>query len=198
MLGFRRFNQREVIRLAVIVLAIPALLSCAARPSNNLLQEMAIITGAPWLVQGKIGCRLEGKGGQARFEWRQEAVGFRASFQGPFGTARHNLQSDGKTLNVRYPDASEANFLVHQPVTLPDLGVTLPIAAFSWWLRGLPDPGAERKGMPADFMQHGWRIVRNIPTKKRTRGLVLPSKLEISQSKIFCRIRLSKWQTIGV
>lgn len=181
------------------VIAVPLLLvGCAGLPRMHTLKAIAILTGASWEVRGKIGCRVDGNAGSVTFNWRREEETFSASFSGPLGSRRHSLTGDDTTITIRYPDASEATFSAQESVTWPDLGLSLPPAALNWWLRGIPTPKVALNKAKGGFSQHGWLISQPAVIKAPARVSGLPSMLEISKGQIFCRIRLSNWQVVGV
>lgn len=195
---WRSGMRRHSATAALVAIVAPLVASCAGLPSQPTLVAIAILTGASWEVKGKIGCRLEGRAGSVTFNWRQEGDVFSASFSGPLGSARHSMTGDGTTITLRSPDGSLATFGINEPVTWPDLGLSLPPSSLNWWLRGLPNPKSAIIKEVAGFSQHGWTITRPELAKPRPSMSALPTLLKISQPQIFCKIRLSEWQVVGV
>lgn len=202
MSGRRRSPAR---RLAVALLAV-LLASCAAprlRPDAGLMagqeQRERVLGAEPaWSLSGRLAISGPQEGGSGSLVWTQDGADFRFAVSAPV---------TGKTWTLSgNRDHAELSGLREQPVRAPDaagllqreLGWKVPVVELAAWVRGLRVPGPARvvfreDGLPAEFVQNGWKIeYRDYDTARQP---ALPVRIFASNGDYKVRLAIQHWDT---
>lgn len=181
-----------VMALALLVSgcqSVPPLLEGTPPASVQQLQS--------WQIKGRIGYDNGHDGGSAHLIWQQAAADHgRLDLSGPlgFGSASISYSPTGATLDtgkqqLHAPSATELAWRV--------TGLMLPIAALSWWVRGLPWPDAivtdshYNAGQLTQLAQAGWQL--SFDRYQLHQGLMLPGRIKATQGDTRFTLLISDW-----
>ena len=197
--GWRTAAQRIAAALLVLLLA-----SCAAprlRPDAGLMagqeqRERALRAESVWSLSGRLAISGPGEGGSGSLQWTQDGAGFRFAVSAPVTGKTWTLSGDA--------GHAELSGLREQPVHAADaagllqreLGWNVPVAELVDWVRGLRVPGPAKvvfreDGLPAEFVQNGWKIeYRDYDTARQP---ALPVRIFASNGDYKVRLAIQHW-----
>lgn len=154
-----------------IVFLILILVGCAAprlRPDAGLLsaldtREQVLRADSTWRLNGRLAVSSPDDGGSGSVEWVQDDEGFRVTMNAPVtgktwvltGNSRH-AEIDGLR-NGTVSGRNAADLLERE------LGWQVPVLELSSWVRAIRSTGKadvvfRADGLPAQFIQSGWKI----------------------------------------
>jgi outer membrane lipoprotein LolB len=192
-----------------LILLLPLCLaaSCATRPvltaaaRSELWQQHQLALAAldKWEARGRVAVRVENKGWTAGLRWQQQGGSYSARVTGPLGRGLYELSNNGGNVQLRMQDnrllyASDAESLMQQ-----NLGWSIPVSGFIYWIRGLPAPDSRPADMTLDedgrlqtLNQDGWQISYDgyLP-----RGhYELPQKITLTRDDFMLRLIIHDWE----
>ena len=192
-----------------LLLLLPLCLAaaCATRPvltataRSELWQrhELALAALNNWEARARVAVRTQNKGWTAGLRWQQQGASYSARVTGPLGRGLYELSSDGGKVQLRTQDnrllyAADAESLLQQ-----NLGWSIPVSGFIYWIRGLPAPDSRPADMTLDesgrlqtLKQDGWQISYDgyLP-----RGnYELPQKITLSRDDFMLRLIIHDWE----
>ncbi|GAA0622788.1 lipoprotein insertase outer membrane protein LolB [Halomonas beimenensis] len=199
-------RRPALLSLFWLVLAFGLLAGCASRPAPTdatrsaetwEAQRARLATLDTWELTGKVGLRTPDDSTSANLDWRQTPYHFRLLLSGPFGSGRSVLE--GRTGRVSLT-TGEGRFEAESPEALmrQRLGWSLPVAALTDWVRGLPAAGRphrlerDGRGFPARLEQDGWTIDYRDWT--RADGLWLPRRMTLTYGDLDVTLVVTRWQ----
>lgn len=192
--------------LVWLALILGLLAGCATRPTPQdaarsaeawQAQRARLASLETWELTGKVGLRTSEDSTSANLDWRQTPYHFRLLLSGPFGSGRSVLE--GRTGRVSLT-TGEGRFEAESPEALmrQRLGWSLPVAALTDWVRGLPAPGRphrlerDARGFPSRLEQDGWTIDYRDWT--RADGLWLPRRMTLAYGDLDVTLVVTRWQ----
>ncbi len=194
---------------------LPALLLCAcatieapptpdARPLGADWQRHAdsVASLNDWHLKGRIAIRTQEDSGSASLYWRQQGEAFNLRVVAPFGQGTVELAgNEGGTVTL--VNSENQRYTAPDPATLmqQQLGWSVPVASFKYWVRGLPAQEGEITAATPDdegrirkLEQMGWQIAVNEYTRALDRDL--PSKLEVSHGQFEIKLVIQSWEAL--
>ncbi len=153
-----------------------------------------------WKLKGRIGLISGDKAWSASLNWQQQQQQFDITIAGMFGIGRTHLVGNADAYVIKSSDAElnqyQARLWLHQ-----ELGLTLPIAALPYWVRGLPWPKYPHQQTEKGFTQGNWTIAAD--KFKTNSGFNLPSRVKIKthdrttdQKDLKVTLAIKNWQAI--
>ncbi|WP_136249171.1 lipoprotein insertase outer membrane protein LolB [Halomonas borealis] len=150
-----------------------------------------------WELTGKAGLRTPEDSTSANLDWNQTPYHFRLLLSGPFGSGRSVLEGREGRVSLT---TGEGRFEAESPEALMQqrLGWSLPVAALSDWVRGLPADASphrlsrDERGFPAHLEQDGWKI--DYRDWMREDDLWLPRRLTMRYDDLRVTLVVTRWE----
>jgi outer membrane lipoprotein LolB len=183
--------------LAAAVLLVAACASIAPREAARVADAATL--AAPFDVEGRLSARRGTEGGAASFTWHHEAARDRVDLATPLGQTLARLDGDADGVHARFPDGQTLDAPGWDALTARVVGVPVPVAGLTAWLRGYAHEGApatmepDAKGRPALLRQDGWEIVYTYADDTQQR----PARLTLRYAQgepMEVRIVVDRWE----
>lgn len=149
-------------------------------------------------IEGRLGVQSDKQGISGTVHWHHLKVSDEMNLYSPLGGKIAEILNDnnGVTLTTR----NNQVFKAQDPESLTEstLGWRLPITKLSDWIVGRPANGAisnvkwDDDGKLKKFNQEGWEI--SYLEYKESNQVVLPSKMNIRNSKLNLRLIIDRWE----
>lgn len=151
-----------------------------------------------WSLGGRIAVAAGENGFSGGFDWAQQGERADIALSGPMGGAGLAIRVEGESLRVvlrgETYTGDDARRLIEERI---GPGHSLPVAEMRYWLVGAPAPGpayeetiGEDRRL-AGLSQSGWQV--RYEKYGLTRGIDLPTRLEMTSSDLRLRVVVSKW-----
>jgi outer membrane lipoprotein LolB len=152
-------------------------------------EERALGTG--FVLSGRIGVTLEGRGFHGNLRWRHGTAGDEALISSPLGQAVARIDVDAQGARLVSADGQRLEAPDAEALTEKALGWTLPLAGLPHWSRGNPVPGrAFRTLSDAEFTQDGW----NVSLERTADGT--PQRIELRRDNLSVRLAIDRWENM--
>jgi len=139
-----------------------------------------------WHVQGKIGYHGNQEAGSAWLDWQQQGDRFHLLLSGPFGAGTVAISGDSHEVTLRQPGHPDHIAASPAQLSIDVLGWELPIEELTYWIRGIPAPGASAQSrifteevLLSSFQQAGWQL--QLDKYRDTSAGRLPGKLRATR-----------------
>ena len=150
-----------------------------------------------WQLNGKLGVRSPEQATTANLQWRQNQQQYELKLSGPFGTGAVIAKGNQDSIEVHHNSTSYTGD--PQLLGMRALGVPLPVAAITWWARGLPSPNVSPPinmvsgpgGIPKSFEQAGWQL--SFSQFQPTAGYLLPTRISGQFGDLSFKLVISNW-----
>jgi len=155
-----------------------------------------------WALKGRIGIQTDKEGVTATLHWAQVGDRYQLRFIAPLSQGTYELR--GNQQQVTLLTAKNERFIAKDPeqLLLDNIGWKIPLNGLNYWVRGLPEPGADidnlvkdDKGRIKDMEQSGWRI--SILRYTKVNEFELPGKLFLQNDRFKLRLVIQGWQTLS-
>ena len=152
-----------------------------------------------WHLTGRIGIKAGKEAFSATIDWQQRGEAYRLRIIAPLGQGSYQIEGD--PAHVVLTNERNERFEAVDPESLMqrNLGWSVPLSGLSWWVRGLPAPGAEpeqlrfdEEGRITDMAQSGWRI--SALGYRRVGEVDLPARLYLFNDRFQIRMAISRWE----
>ncbi len=198
--------------LAPVFLVVIALLGGCSTASRNgapishtpLEQQQAQLRSIyNWQIDGKLGVRSPYESGSASLKWQQFPRAYNIHISGPLGHKRMHVQGEEGKVSLHrggQPSISADNA---EELLLQATGWGLPVSQLSYWVRGLPAPGAQvdkleigDNGLVSHLQQQGWDITYLAYTSQAylDSQLLLPSRIQAVNNELRLTLVIRDWQ----
>lgn len=192
--------------LIPIVCLCLALTGCASqRPLSDAARQAAWdehqreIAGLEvWRLAARMAVRLEDDAWSASLYWTQDRRDFNMRIVAPLGQGTVEIKGNPEAVQLR---TMEDQVLTNQDVELlmrENLGWPLPVRSLSYWIKGVPEPGAapetlilDDQGRITDLTQSNWRISYDGYT--RVDGHDIPSRITLQRQGLRLRLSINHW-----
>ncbi len=150
-------------------------------------------------AKGRVGVIAGKHSEQGDFRIENSGREYVARMSGPFGIGAVTFEGNEK--QVLMNSSKHQNIVIRDPVNELEnyLGYPIPLSAMSYWLVGIPAPGAAaQEGLSRDaprletLGQAGWRV--NYLEYRDFNGLELPRKVDLLGPNVRIRIVFRSWQ----
>lgn len=155
-----------------------------------------------WGFTGRLGMDDGQDGGSGRLDWSSEGESSRLQFRGALGQGAWQLDTDPGRARLELSDGSVRQAPDVELLVLQEIGWVLPVAALSWWVRGMAWPGNDKHelqlnedGTPAALEQLGWQV--SYDRYVDYAGERLPSRLLARQGDRQVKLAVSRWHGGG-
>jgi outer membrane lipoprotein LolB len=183
---------------------IPLLQSDKDKPAHNVTDDRlkALYSLNAWALKGRIGIQTDKEGVTATLHWAQVGDRYQLRFIAPLSQGTYELR--GNQQQVALQTAKNELFIAKDPeqLLLDNVGWKVPLTGLFYWVRGLPEPGADidnlvkdDKGRIKDMVQSGWRI--SILRYTEVNDFELPGKLFLQNDRFKLRLVIQGWQTLS-
>lgn len=149
-------------------------------------------------IEGRLGVQSEKQGISGTVHWHHLKVSDEMNLYSPLGGKIAEILNDNN--GVTLTTSNNQVFKAQDPEALTEstLGWRLPITKLSDWIVGRPANGAisnvkwDDDGKLKKFNQEGWEI--SYLEYKESNQVVLPSKMNIRNSKLNLRLIIDRWE----
>ena len=183
---------------------IPLLQSEKDKPAHDVIDaRMNALYGLnAWALKGRIGIQTDKEGVTATLHWANVGDRYQLRFIAPLSQGTYELRGDQQ--QVALQTAKNERFVAKDPeqLLLDNVGWKVPLTGLNYWVRGLPEPGADienlvkdDKGRITDMEQSGWRI--SILRYTEVNDFELPGKLFLQNDRFKIRLVIQGWQTLS-
>jgi outer membrane lipoprotein LolB len=188
--------------LATFLSAFLLLAACSTLPDQSipLLPLASRPLAANFTAAGRVVARVTGdtkRGFSGAFAWTHRPAEDVVELLTPLGqiAARMTMTSAGAEIEL---SDGRRSFTSDPEQFLTDaLGVTLPVAALSYWLQAVPlarvpfRAEGDAMGRPVTLWQNGWQIQYTMYADETTGAY--PMRLQLTQGDIEARMIISEW-----
>jgi outer membrane lipoprotein LolB len=149
-------------------------------------------------IEGRLGVQSDKQGISGTVHWHHLKVSDEMNLYSPLGGKIAEILNDNN--GVTLTTSNNQVFKAQDPEALTEstLGWRLPITKLSDWIVGRPANGAisnvkwDDDGKLKKFNQEGWEI--SYLEYKESNQVVLPSKMNIRNSKLNLRLIIDRWE----
>jgi outer membrane lipoprotein LolB len=190
-------------RLAITFLVL-LLAGCAAqrlRPDSGLLslqdqRERTLSADSTWALSGRLAVSSPDDGGSGSVEWQQDDEGFRVTMNAPVTGKTWILTGNfdhAEIVGLRNGAVSGRNAA---ELLERELGWQVPVLELTSWVRAIRSEGEadvvfRADGLPAQFIQSGWKI--EYLDYDMTQQPPLPKKIFASRQGYKVRLIVQRW-----
>jgi outer membrane lipoprotein LolB len=150
-----------------------------------------------WDLKALIAIRTKMKAESANLHWQHSGNTYQVTVLGPMGAIYFELNGSDKQVELQ--SAGGNKFYANSPEALitEQTGWNLPVSNLTYWIRGLPAPGApaqkrfDRYNHLTVLSQSGWTIQYLRYTS--VNNIDLPSKIVLDGPRLNVKIIISEW-----
>ena len=149
----------------------------------------------PFIVEGRLSARHGAEAIAANFRWTHVSGVDTITLGTPLGQTVAKLSGSGGGTRIERSDGSFAEAADWESLTERALGVPLPVAGLTYWIRGYPRPAFEYSiesdaaGRPLVLRQDGWEIIYGYAEDASP----LPARLRMNWPDVDLRIAIDGW-----
>jgi outer membrane lipoprotein LolB len=153
-----------------------------------------------WALNGKLAVSAEGEGWFAGLSWMQDGAQYRIDLLDSFGRIVARIEGDDAGVTMTQRDGTTTSARTPEVLMRQFYGVPLPLSGLRYWVRGVPEPGAEfdrhRKrlddyGRLAQLQQAGWSI--DYEAYADPKPLALPDKITVTGHDLRIKLVVDSW-----
>lgn len=188
--------------LGAVLLGACAVGPTAGPPGERWESRRAALTALQdWSLTGNMGVLTAEQGWHASFQWTQEEQGYQIDLIGPFGQGRVHIAGDAQGVQVRTADGQALTATDPEQLLADAIGVRIPVAGLSYWVRGLPDPrqpsvlAGDSLGRLTRLEQGGWVV--EYPRYMPVAALELPAQIRARKGDLSVKIVIQQWRLPG-
>jgi len=190
--------RARTLRGAATLLALLLAACATVAPQAPALSDAA--SAAPTFeLQGRLSARRGSEGGAASFSWRHDASTDEVDLSTPLGQTLARLTGDARGVRAQWPDGRTLDARDWDELTQRTLGVAIPVAGLSAWVRGIPREGSassvdrDGQGRASVLRQDGWEIVYTYPDDATRRASRLTLRYPgVEPTEV--RLVLDRWE----
>ena len=191
------------LHLSLLLLLLPG---CATRgverpdlrTLNWELHRQQLTALQAWQLNGRIAIRIDREGWSGSLSWQQYERDYQLRVTAPLGQGGFELNGGDGGVTMRTSEnqilqAEDAETLLQE-----NMGWKIPVQAFGYWVRGLPQPDAgidtlrlDEQGRLSHLSQEGWVI--NYTGYLQSGGYQLPRKVLLRNGTIEVRLLVLAW-----
>jgi len=193
---------------ALIVVMLTMLAGCAGQPAQQQADRTALwsahsarLTGLnDWQFRGRIAVRLQNDAWSATLFWRETRDTYTLRVIAPLGRGTFELTGTAAGVELHTADNRILRAADAETLLRDNLGWQLPVSGMRWWVRGLPQPGAEpehmeinARGLLDKLAQDGWQV--EYQEYRPGAEPVLPRRMSLENGDVRVRLVISEWMT---
>lgn len=151
-----------------------------------------------WHAQGAVAVRYNGHAQTANVDLIQTGANYHMELYGPLGAGRVRLEGQPGKVILKASTGAITHAKTPEALLQKQLGWSLPINNFYYWLRGLPAPKLpnhivfDHYNHIAVLQQQGWSI--HYLRYSGINGIDLPTKIIMKNESLQATIVVSQWQ----
>ena len=151
-----------------------------------------------WSARGKIGVTDAKKGGNASFNWHQQANSYKINLYGPLNA--DSAEIIGKPNSVHVTTSKGEKFTAKTPeeIMQNQLECIVPISGIIYWIKGIPMPNKPIEAIQissdnklTNLKQMGWDI--EFCDYKNFNEFTLPTKILLQYKQIKVKLILKEF-----
>lgn len=149
-------------------------------------------------IEGRLGVQSDKQGISGTVHWHHLKVSDEMNLYSPLGGKIAEILNDNNGVTLTTSNNQVFKAQDAEALTESTLGWRLPITKLSDWIVGRPANGAisnvkwDDDGKLKKFNQEGWEI--SYLEYKESNQVVLPSKMNIRNSKLNLRLIIDRWE----
>ena len=188
--------------LAGFLSAFLLLAACSTLPDQSipLLPLASRPLAANFTAAGRVAARVTGdakRGFSGAFAWTHRPAEDVVELLTPLGQIAARMTMTAAGADIELPDGRRTFTSDPEQFLTDALGVTLPVAALSYWLQAVPlarvpfRAEGDAMGRPVTLWQNGWQIQYTMYADETTGAY--PTRLQLTQGDIEARMIISEW-----
>ncbi len=169
-----------------------------SNPSDVSAHLAQIVSIRDFKIEGRLGVQSDKYGISGTVHWHHLKVSDEMNLYSSLGGKIAEIISGNNGVTLTTSDNKVFNAQDTEALTESALGWRLPITKLSDWIVGRPANGAisnvkwDENGKLKKFNQEGWEI--SYLEYKESNQVVLPSKMNIRNSKLNLRLIIDRWE----
>lgn len=169
-----------------------------SNPSDVSAHLAQIASIRDFKIEGRLGVQSDKHGISGTVHWHHLKVSDEMNLYSPLGGKIAEIINGNNGVTLSTSDNKVFNAQDTEALTESTLGWRLPITKLSDWIVGRPANGAisnvkwDENGKLKKFNQEGWEI--SYLEYKESNQVVLPSKMNIRNSKLNLRLIIDRWE----
>jgi outer membrane lipoprotein LolB len=169
-----------------------------SNPSDVSAHLAQIVSIRDFKIEGRLGVQSDKHGISGTVHWHHLKVSDEMNLYSPLGGKIAEIISGNNGVTLTTSDNKVFNAQDTEALTESALGWRLPITKLSDWIVGRPANGAisnvkwDENGKLKKFNQESWEI--SYLEYKESNQVVLPSKMNIRNSKLNLRLIIDRWE----
>ncbi|PIQ43937.1 MAG: outer membrane lipoprotein LolB [Gammaproteobacteria bacterium CG11_big_fil_rev_8_21_14_0_20_46_22] len=196
-----RLTQFAKISLLCILLGACAVMSQAPLNQNlSWTQRQAQLKSiAHWTIHGSLALATTQKAFNASVVWQQTAMNrYTLHLFGPLGLGAVNVSRDAKGVTIVTSEKQPIHGQNTESLLQQELGWSLPIHNFYYWVRGLPAPGShatkhfDQYHHLSSLSTRQWRV--DYLSYMNVNGVDLPHKIRFTSPFTRAVLVISDWK----
>ena len=170
-------------------------------------RKTALNTWNHWHMQGALSVRAGKESAMGRFTWQQNAQQYTLHVRGPLGIGGLHLTGNAQSVTLTPANGKTVHAKNAERLMQQNLGWSVPLAYFRYWVRGLPAPAPAPRGTNAQFdrshrlttfTQAGWHITLSgfsAPRPPNNPALELPTHMQfVWPDRVSVTINVQRWR----
>lgn len=208
LLMFSSFHRHSNILFAALLVVLLA--GCHSPPRQPLAsydsiadRQRALQSLAAWTAVGRIALSSPQEGFTAAMDWRQVNTDYDVELTALLGQRALRVTQQGPQALLKAPGRAAVAGGNAEVLLLNELGVRVPLAQMSSWIKGLPGSQARpeyddsgRLSRLAYTDADGTPWVANFKTYQRVNELDLPASIEITGRDYKIKLLIKQWQLV--
>lgn len=192
-----RRRMRAAFAALPAVLAAAILAACAPTP---LQRPNPVLPSAleAFTVSGRLSARHGTEGVTANFQWRHHGAQDDLELVSPLGQTIAVLTADNAGARLQTSDGRIHTAETWTQLTEQGLGWPLPVDGLTYWIQGLPRPGASYSQEPDEagrlgvLRQDGWTILYT--SYAAVGDAMRPARIVATYPDVELRLAIDRWQ----
>jgi outer membrane lipoprotein LolB len=187
-----------VIRGVFALVLLGVLAGCATQapiPTSGALPDPA--AWRHWTAGGRLALSTGEQGGSGSFVWNQDGQTSRLDLRGPLGAGALQVVVGPDGLALADGSGRQLDAEAARSALKARLGADLPWSSLSYWMLGVPAPGAAATvddpdaGQRRVIEQSGWRIDYDAYTAAH--GTMLPRRFTATREGVRVKVIVDNW-----
>ncbi len=167
---------------------------------RSAVEQKTLYEFESWWLGGRIVVVTNKETWHAGLSWKHEAVEDTLDFSGPLGQGAVKVTLKNKQIRIKRSDGSLDESGDSDEILAAYVGLPVPIAAFRYWVIGLPAPSVKHipeyddLGRLRLLRQSGWQI--KFQSYAIFDDLSLPRKLVVEREDVKMKLIIDRWRRL--
>jgi outer membrane lipoprotein LolB len=163
-------------------------------------RQQAVAALDSWDIHARAALTLKGEAYNIGLNWERTSDRFMLLLEAPFGQGVFRIDGDvGGPYRLRLPDGQVFTNATPEALLEEVVGWSLPIGGLEFWIRGIPQPGADYRprldasGRARSIRQDSWDI-SYLDYFDAQPAPQLPRRIKLSRDELTLKLVIERWQ----